>query len=71
MEPEVPVTVTVDVTGVVDELDSGLTQPESRLRPATAAADSSMSRKPRRFFQPTMQNASPKAVAGRGWPELR
>jgi hypothetical protein len=65
--PDVAVTETVDVTGVLLEL----TQPVNRARPITLTASSSMSCTPRRFFQPKKHSATASADPGNNGPELK
>ena len=69
-DPEVPVTVIVDTTGVL-EVEELPPQPVKRLSPITPTASSSISCILRRFFQPKKLNAIASADAGNSGLELR
>ena len=64
-DPDVAVTVTVDVTGS-DEVTTGeAPQPLSRPIPTTLTASSKSIGKRRRFFQPRQQSATARAEPGK------
>lgn len=75
IEPDVAVTVIVEVTGVTPPPPPPPVppppQPESRAKPPAAIAISSTSWKPRRFFQPKMHSESARTVAGNSGREPR
>lgn len=64
-EPEVALTVTIEVAGVTDVPESlALPQPKSRPAPAAVTASIISSAKLRRFLQPNRQTAKAVAVPG-------
>lgn len=71
--PDVPVTVTVDVTGVVlvVVVEDDPPQPVNRPSPIALTASRISSCTPRRFFQPRKQSAAASVAPGRNGLELR
>lgn len=71
MLPDVAVTVTVDVTGLVVVVVDDPPQPENRAKPATLTASSKRSCSRLRFLKPRKQSAIANVAAGKNGPDLR
>ena len=72
-EPDVPVTVTVEVTAARDAVVANVAPPHpfNRHRPAMLTTSSNSICRPCRFFQPMKHSATASADPGNNGPELK